>query len=188
MIFNEQRPIALQELEIPTPDLFPDKLFKNADINFVYEQSNQYVKYVLDSVKTENRHRRILVDVKVHNLEVGQHPCIPGWHCDTTLEFDERGKPENHFLIAVGDNRTEFLADPFEWNDYSRNQRHIASNIPDNVDVISIPNSTVCKFGRYDFHRGPRATVAGPRILIRVSETDIVTPRNKSFECNTYYK
>ncbi|MFY0656247.1 MAG: hypothetical protein JXR12_05790 [Neptunomonas phycophila] len=188
MIFNEQRPIALKELEFPTPDLYPTRMFKHADINFAYENSNDYVKYVLDSVKTENKHRRILVDVKVHNLSVGEYPCLPGWHCDTTAFIDEKGKPENLYLIAVGDNRTEFLANPFEWNSDTMDQRKIARHIPKDAPVVSIPNSTICKFGRYDFHRGPCSTVAGTRILIRVLESDIVTPRNKSFECNSFYK
>ena len=186
MIFNEQRPIALQELEIPTPDLYPDKLFKLADINFVHEHSNEYVKYVLDSFKLENRHRRILVDVKYHDLNVGDYPCLPGWHCDTTAEIDSKGKPEVLQIVTVGDNRTEFLANPFEWNEPTRDQRIIARTIPEYAESIMIPNSTICKFGRYDFHRGPKALTAGKRILIRVCETDIGDARNKSYNCRTF--
>mgnify|MGYP001626540259 CR=1 FL=1 len=186
--FNERHPVALKELVPQTHDQYPTKFFKNASFRHVYENSNDYVRYVLDNVPIVGNHKRVLVDVKVHDLNEGDHPCIPGWHCDTAMNVNSSTLPEVHHLFVVGDNRTEFLAEPFEWNDSVVNQVTIASTIPEDIKTSIIPNATICRFGRLDFHRGPKATSSCKRLLIRVSETGTASTNNNDFICNTFHK
>ena len=88
------------------------------------------------------------VDVKVQELSPGQYTCIPGWHSDT------KGDPNAiHHLYVVGENRTEFLE-------------------PDG-SVNVIPNATWKTYGS-DLHRGPRVKIGETRLLIRVTESDMV--------------
>ena len=54
----------------------------------------------------------------------------------------------------------------------------IAETYPD-VKEVEVPSCQIVTYGRYDFHRGSVSLADGKRLLIRVTETDLVRPMNK---------
>jgi hypothetical protein len=66
------------------------------------------------------------VDVRVHRLNIGEFPAVPGWHCDGVMRETYHAQPDLERIRvrdtviahvssdASGVSCTEFLVDPFE--------------------------------------------------------------------------
>lgn len=194
-VFNPQRPRLGARLHQPSVSALEDvRCFKYADFDYVYSScENDYVRYVLDNIPVIGKHKRVLIDVKVHNLKRGDVPCVPGWHLDGSINPKQLPKqPETLTLFVTGlCARTEFVDEPLtmevdERLDFAVMQRVCAQQIPDDVDVWTIPS---CQFATYDdhyFHRGSRAIRNERRLLIRTTETDIIAPQNRIYTPHTH--
>lgn len=177
--------------EQPRPEDFPDKFFKNAAIEYVLRNTTDYVRSVINSIQLQNQHRFVVVDVKVHDIEVNKYPCIPGWHCDTVIDPRHPTTPENHNIFVTGHaSLTEFIGQPITLMlDLQGNP--LLSSFRRQIDdlkpaITKIPSCQVVKYGRYDFHRGSIGLANEKRLLIRVSETDITAPNNKLQQFGTF--
>jgi len=209
MLFNRTRPII--GLEIPTDDnplwsalgndpsgLLNDTLrrivsFKYADYVMDMCQSD-LVRQILRHAPIENKHRRVLVDVKMHDLKKGQHTCLPGWHLDGSMNPEGiEKKPELHHLF-VGSMfcRTQFLDSPLDipidpsWT-FAERSKKLGALLDDMIlSIFTIPN---CHFVTYDdtfFHRGAQSEGDELRLLVRVTETDVIHPQNRIYTPYTH--
>lgn len=188
--FNPCLPDLGKRLEQPTAaDLRDVRCFKYADYRYAYDNcGSDYVRYVLDEIPVFNQHKRVLIDIKVHDLDPDEVACVPGWHLDGSINPNGLPKKaETLTLFVTGDGaRTEFLAEPHEslvddkWS-FAMMSRMVSDEILPNHPTWEIPS---CTFGTYDdhyFHRGKKATKKERRLLVRTTETDIITPRNKIY-------
>jgi hypothetical protein len=162
---------------------------KYADFTYARMACNSsLVRYLLDSAPIVGRHKRVLVDIKVHDLKEGEYTCMPGWHLDGSVNIHGADKqPELHHLFIAGPSaRTEFLDIPIElpidpkW-DFAQKSRLIGAQLDKmkGLPVFTAPN---CEFVTYDdsyFHRGTAAQQPCVRLLVRVTETDVILPQNK---------
>lgn len=211
MLFNRTRPLI--GFEIPTdnnpiwsalgndPDGYLNDALrkiislKYADLNYAMDVcESDMVRQILRHAPIENRHERVLVDIKVHDLKKGQHTCVPGWHLDGSIDPDGiKTKGEvHHLFVASRFCRTLFLDSPLDipvdpsWT-FAERSKKIGALLDDMIlSVFTIPN---CRFVTYDdtfFHRGAQSEGDELRLLIRVTETDVIKPQNRVYTPYTH--
>ena len=122
---------------------------KYAELERVFPLLTAELQAAVDACPVTGR-SRLFIDVKVQNLRVGQYTCVAGWHRDTITDPRVR-----HHLFVLGANRTEFLG-------------------ADGV-VFKIPEGEWHSYG-HDLHRGPRCLVSERRVLLRITESDVIRP------------
>lgn len=179
-----REPLALgASLPPPGDDDLPTITFKHADLERVRAETTDYVRAVLDAISLRGRHRWVVVDVKVTEIVPGRHPCLPGWHCDTVLDPHHETRPEvHHLFVSGGASLTEFVAAPVELAIgpapspaafLADVNRQLAALAP---PVRAVPSCRLVAYGRFDLHRGTRGRARETRLLVRVTETDLVAP------------
>lgn len=150
---------------------FPPEDFKYADVDFVYPRTNGLVKHIIETAPLTGKFKRVLIDVKVQDLTPEVCSCLPGWHLDGSMQ-----DIEVHHLCVLNGPQTEFVNKPlFLSAGYPNNVKEI----PDDVPVRQIREGFITTFTSLDFHRGVYATKPTRRLLVRLTETDVILPRNK---------
>lgn len=197
--FNSKPLVIEKSFNQPTNSDFPKETFKNAEINFVSKHTTNYVREIINSVVLSNKRKYVVVDVKTHNIKPGYYPCLPGWHCDTVVDPRHDSEPEIHHLFVSGTaSLTEFIAHPvtldlpeltggiimLQSGSLLKSFRKQLEKI--NPKIVSIPSATLVAYGRYDFHRGSKGKFEEKRLLIRVTESDIITPTRHELKCKVY--
>lgn len=182
-VYNRAPLRAGAALPPPGPADLPRATFKSAGLERVRAETTDYVRAVLDAVRLEGRHRRVVVDVKVSRIVPGRHPCIPGWHCDGVLDPDHPSRPEVHHLFVTGTAcLTEFVAAPVELDiGPARSPQAFLAALNRQLEALdppvrSAPSCTVVTYGRFDLHRGAVGKGHETRLLVRVTETDLLQP------------
>lgn len=167
--YNAERrgetPLQLSEW-IDHLDYFPSEDFKYADLNFVYPRTSSLVRQIVDKAPITGRFKRVLIDIKVQDLHPEICSCLPGWHLDGSMQ-----EIEVHHLCVLNGPQTEFINQPLFLD-----RRH---EIPDDVAVTTAREGFITTFTSLDFHRGVFATKPTRRLLVRLTETNIIQPRNK---------
>lgn len=149
------------------------KLYKYAKYSKVYENSTKAVQWLLDTCPNKNERKRTVVDVKLVHLEKGQNPCMPFWHTDCTMDMSHNTRPEIHYIYVVGaGSRTKFLWEPLDVTPDFEN------SIEEHMCEL-IPEETWVSYGREHLHKCSPAERSGFRLLIRVTETDLIPYQNK---------
>lgn len=150
---------------------FPPEDFKYADVDFVYPRTNGLVKHIIETAPLTGRFKRVLIDVKVQDLHPEICSCLPGWHLDGSMR-----EIEVHHLCVLNGPQTEFIDEPL----------HLPGTYPDNVKMIpqdvkitTAREGFITTFTSLDFHRGVYATKPTRRLLVRLTETNVILPRNK---------
>lgn len=119
------------------------------------------------------KRKHVLVDVKFHELEVGDIPCIPGWHIDGGPDI-----PSEYVLCVAGSSMTEFNTDIASF-EYDSNTKRFCKNmnsiIGDNPSFNAEPWQVI-KYNNLNPHRGAVAKVSGQRLLLRVMCSDHIKP------------
>ena len=128
-----------------------------------------------------------VIDSKVHMLKTGWLPCIAGWHLDcigrsgshNQPDIQNRAKPHEHFLMAIGDcslpefiNSDVELVTPDTEDDtivYNLYNRQLAGM---DFPVYRLSSGDIVRFTSSDIHRGTHATGDGWRFFIRACHTD----------------
>lgn len=167
------------ETRVALPDdmRLPEIDWKYAPIDLVRETACPLVQAVLDQAPIRGQHRHVLVDVKVQNLRPELCSCIPGWHLDGPGLPNHPSRPEIHHLFVYGGAPTEFVCESLllpcrDW----MTPKNFASQVPAWVSARPIVVGTINTFTRFDFHRGVHADRPLTRLLIRVTETDVIRP------------
>ena len=188
-VFNSH-PLQLGKITFSQPqeDDFPELQFKYADFGHVYKNTTDYVRQVLDSCQLQHNHKWAVVDVKVTQIFPGKAPCLPGWHCDTLIDpYDVRREEIHHLYVTGGASLTEFISSPVELEvDSELQHQKLLHSFRKQLEtleygVVKVPSCRVVTYGRFDFHRGSLGLFSEKRLLIRVTETDVVAPRNQPF-------
>ncbi len=152
---------------------------KYGSLDFVLQKSNKQVSKIIETMCSviQNKHSYIIVDVKVHDLKEKELPCLDNWHIDCVGRHDEPQKEEVHHLVLFGDcSLTSFIDGPIEIdvpNDKVINWNKLLVDPP----TFQIESNTIYTYGR-NLHKGMPATKNGRRLLIRITETDKINPRN----------
>jgi hypothetical protein len=121
------------------------------------------------------KYRHILVDVKLHNLSKNEVPCIPGWHVDGGPSVESE-----YVLCTAGSSLTEFYTKQFYMN-FDGNVRKFCGDLDRHIgDNYSLKMSDwqVFKYNNTVPHRGAKAHIDGPRLLVRVMGSDKILPQS----------
>lgn len=173
-------PVKLENFEYPKVN------WKYASAKWVLshaESTNDTLRDIIFQCPIVGNHKRILLDVKVQDLVPSKTSCIAGWHLDGPENPLHDSKPEIHHLyIHEEGGETEFISDELdlEVND-SMLQKDIVSMIPDDVNITKSVAGCFTTFTRFDFHRGINVKKPMRRLLVRLTETDVILPRNKPY-------
>ena len=150
---------------------FPPEDFKYADVDFVYPRTNGLVKTIIETAPITGRFKRVLIDVKVQDLHPEICSCLPGWHLDGSMQ-----EVEVHHLCVLNGPQTEFIDEPLH---LPGKYPDIVKMIPQDVKITQAKEWFITTFTSLDFHRGVFATKPTRRLLVRLTETNIIQPRNK---------
>lgn len=155
-----------------TPDLedMPADDWKYADVEHVYPRTSTLVRAIIDATPLQGGFRNTLIDVKVQDLTPEICSCLPGWHLDG-VPFST----DLHHLCVLNGPLTEFVAEPIQIT----NLNLLQSQVPQSVRVRSIEPEAITTFTSHDLHRGVHATEPTRRLLVRLTETNLIQPRNK---------
>jgi hypothetical protein len=173
VLWNSTLPII--ESNYINVDFPKDQVFiKRKSLNYVCNVL-EWINPLIKSCILHNKHKHIAVDVKVNYIKEGEYSCIPGWHPDTTLNPFHPTLEEVHHLFVIGQG-TEFLQNPTltifnKWKDASQINQIVEMRHP---SVWKCPSNQWISYGRKHLHRGIRQSVSDWRLLVRVSETDII--------------
>ena len=175
---------AVKSIEAPSwASIKSQDSFKYADINYVYENSTEPIRKILEQFPVEGKHRSTIVDVKVHYLKKGMFPCLPGWHTDCTLNPWHETKNDVHHIYQVGaECYTRFLAEDFTLEFDSL----VPANIKSKMNAVEHKSWTlkpekIYRYDRFGLHAPSVASEDGMRLLIRVTETDLIRPNRRIF-------
>ena len=122
---------------------------KYARLATVLRHASKSLIELIDSCPIVGDRKYITVDVKKQDLKIGQYTCIPGYHRDSIADPSPL-----HHIIVFGHNRTEF-------KEYGK-----------------IPEGKWFTYG-LDYHRGPKVVVDETRILVRVTESNVIKGNSK---------
>lgn len=115
-----------------------------------------------------------LVDLKSQFLEEGTYPCIPGWHVDCVQNLLHNSRPDIHHLVVFGDGSlTEFLEEDAEIF-VDAEEKVCYDELLAGKAVKAVEPSMLYTYGRSTPHRAGRVKKDGWRVLIRVTQTDVV--------------
>lgn len=132
------------------------------------QQAQEVVSVMWNNL--EEGYKNTLLDFKVRELNVGDCGCpLEGWHIDVTRNPNHEGKPDRHMIYStvVG---TEFMTTPITTDSDDFAQVHI----PDNAGVWQAPADSIVIYDRLNMHRGPVVQQPCRRVLIRLTQTDII--------------
>lgn len=172
--------VNLDHFEYPTVN------WKYADIEFVLEQTstNETLRSIISQCPLVGKYKRILIDVKVQNLVPDRTSCIPGWHLDGPGNPLHPSNPELHHLyIHETGGETEFIAEEFSLAiTPDMSPQEISSMIPSGLRITKAKSGHFTTFTRFDFHRGINVSKSMKRLLVRLTESDTILPRNKPYK------
>lgn len=152
----------------------PEKNYKYASLALLLRENNPFVLTVVENAPITFKYKRILVDVKVQDLVPNRCSCMPGWHLDGSMKEDEA-----HHLFIYNGPGTEFIAKPFELPGvYPEN----VQLIPKNIETFSVPSGVIASYTSLEFHRGVYTDAPVRRLLIRLTETNVIAPNNRPFK------
>lgn len=181
MLFNAVKPTITRLSGVPEINEWPKEDWKYADVKHVHDRTTDLVRRVIAAAPLTYRFKRILIDVKVQNLTPEICSCIPGWHIDGA--FPSENKPDDiHHLFVANGPLTEFINEPVMLNvdrTLLPDMQHVLRQIPQDVKITTCAANAITTFTSRDFHRGVHAKTPTRRLLVRLTETNTILPRNK---------
>ena len=162
-----------------------------ADLDFAYRYASPTLKDVLNAIPgayhedAKKNSMELNIDVRVHELEVGDFPATPGWHCDAPqreTEFSNKGEtvPVANSLVVnlsshpLGVSNTIFATEPVAldndlmdqstWADMNQKLGNDFSRFHVSKDGQFI------RFSCYTPHAIQPAQHSGVRMFVRISQ------------------
>ena len=124
------------------------------------------------------------IDIRVHRLNIGEYPAIPGWHCDGVKRETYHGQPDMDKIrirdtvlctVSMGsicnpEVATEQLeiAIPQIEDDFKL-WKYVDSKIPHDMTRCTMPDGEITMMGALTLHRVMPAKQRGFRLLFRMS-------------------
>jgi len=157
---------------------YPEKSVKYASRSFVGKHFSPEICGLVDKAPLVGNHKHVVIDIKVHDLEPSVVPALPNWHIDSVNHpCDDRREEVNH-LICFGKCLTSFLANDLVVDIPESGYLTKFNNFCNGQEVAIIPPSRFITYGRL-VHRASVSNVSERRLFIRVTETDIISPKNQ---------
>jgi hypothetical protein len=166
-----------EKMRMTTMSDLPDVDYKFASLDFIKKNTTDYVRMILDRVPIVGEHRNILVDSKVHYLKKGQTPALPHWHFDCVGDPRDEALEENHHLFITEGCSTNFLKEEVEI-DLPFGFSHSIFN---GLVGQKIEPYRIYSYRRH-LHQATPAEKDCVRLLIRVTESNLIKPNNKKFK------
>jgi len=173
-------PVQIQNFQLPLVN------WKYASLKYVMGQDTtcDTIREIVSQCPLQHKHKRVLIDVKVQRLTPSVTSCLPGWHLDGPGNPLHLSKSELHHLYIHDEGgETEFIDEEFELDvrpDMS--QKEIVDLIPNTVKITTTKAKNFVTFTRFDFHRGINVKTPLTRLLVRLTETDLIVPSNKPYK------
>lgn len=174
-------------------DFKQEQSFYAASPKFVKTYGGKIAQFLLDHIPEEYlklSSAPLNIDFRVHDLQKGEYPASPGWHCDESLrehffgQTQEEKTPVFHSLIVMlsshkkGVSNTEFIKKPSHicldniqnlqgqeiWNyvDKEINKRN-------DIKTLKIKDGEYTLFSPNNLHRVSEAHNDGIRCFMRIS-------------------
>jgi len=177
MIFNKEKPRVTVINDIDFNWLINLKLYRLESIIKVYEEGGPLLKQLLDTAPITHKYKRVLVDIKVQDLDINTYSCIRGWHLDGRLSTDNPDKNVYH-IFTSGGAPTEFIGAPISLSN-NVNQKQLVKEIPDDIEIYPLPENVWNTYSEYDWHRGTNSKEPVRRTFIRICETNYIRAQRK---------
>jgi hypothetical protein len=161
-----------------------------ASPNFVRQHCGPIANDILDAVNPsyytlcEELGMLPNIDIRVHRLNIGEYPAIPGWHCDGVKRETYHGQP-NPDQICIRDtvlcvvsmgsiSNPEIITEQLEIDVINQGDdfkfwQYVDSKIPHNVGRIEMPDGQITMIGESTLHRVMPAKERGFRLFFRMS-------------------
>jgi len=126
------------------------------------------------------------IDIRVHRLNIGEYPAVPGWHCDGLRRETYFSQPAMDratirdtvfgFISSAPEvSRTEiitqnlYVAGPSNGGDEFGFWREVSSQVPRDVTRTEVQEGQFVSIGAKTLHRATPAKVRGWRLFFRMS-------------------
>ena len=174
---------ALSYLEsFSAPDIGDFSAFncKNNHYEKVIGYVNSYCSQVLESMMGSIVHlfKYQYIDIKVHNLKLGENPANGLWHLDSSLNpLDEY---DNYLFVSGSHNTTEFITNKIEICEHI-SAKEFSDDIQGRsmLHIEKIRPNTIVKYSGNNVHRSPFCEIPEKRMLIRLVNTDKILPQSQ---------
>ena len=174
--FNS-RPPVVTEVDFGQALELPRENWKYGNYANVMNSVPAGIRDIIRQAPVQGNHENVLVDVKVQHLRPEAFSCIPGWHLDGPAQPLHPSLPEVHHLFIGGGAPTEFIDEEVALDCYeTTHQKDLAKHIPEEVKVKAVSLGSFHTFTRFDWHRGVKPEIPLIRLLIRVTETNVILP------------
>ena len=173
-----------------------ERQFYQSSMEFVWDNGGPIAKEFIDKLPFL-AHDNVLVDVRVHSLQAGYYPAIPGYHLDWLPRTNKGADPivstipdyEHVVLIVAESSLTEFVADATmialpDTKAFEHANRQIKES---KVKTEHVTSGDMVLFTSRDWHRPSPALGNEWRLLIRASRIDHKKPVNRIVEQSQVY-
>lgn len=173
-------------LPAPGPADLPEKSLRGVSLEHARRRGTDYVRRVLDAAPLLGDRRFVVVEVRVALLRRGETQGQATWHLDTVGDPLHDSRPERHHLFVTGTaSLTEFLAEPVTLDvpagggAYARMAALDAQLRALAPPTVRAPSLMFIDYGRLHLHRATPALHDERRLLVRVTETDVLRPYDR---------
>lgn len=170
---------TLNTFRSPCNEDFPIISYKNSSFHEVIKSTTKYCSDILWCMfnNLEIVRKYLYVDIKTHDLKVGDNPANGLWHLDSDLKG--RYEFENQLFVSSKNCLTEFVETPMTIRacNSSKEFDTVVTNLK--PDVVAIPSNTIIKYNGGNVHRSVPSLSDERRLLIRLINTDKKLPSYK---------
>jgi hypothetical protein len=203
VLFNRNPLIYGRSIEQPSVEVLKNTpQLWNASLDDALRYGGDLTKAAIGAMDLKFDRKYIVVDTKIHMLMPGFYPAIPNWHTDgvprgvelrpeakdwPNIHAQESMTPSRYHLLVTGDGcLTQFATTPImlntqlgspTYNLYEDLNDQLKYADDEEKGVISAPSCQVLTWDWWQLHRGIQATKHEWRYLIRVTETDHMSPQ-----------
>lgn len=173
-----------------------ERQFYQSSIEFVYDNGGPIAKEFIGKLPFL-AHDNVLVDLRVHSLQAGYYPAIPGYHLDWLPRTNKGADPivdtipdYDHVVLVVAESSlTEFVVDDMmialpEVKAFEHANRQIKAS---GAKTEYIRSGDMVQFTSRDWHRPSPALGNEWRLLIRASRIDHKQPVNRFVDQSQVY-
>lgn len=141
------------------------ELYAHTSIGFAIEYLAQFLN---------PKFRIQLVDIKLHDLQQGDIPCLPGWHIDGGPDIESE-----YILCVAGSSLTEFCENKISIP-YDKNTKRFCQKLDQaiqNNGTEFAQDWQIIHYNNLTPHRGSPAHKSGKRFLIRLMASNKILPQ-----------
>lgn len=205
MLFNRNPLVFGSKIDTPDDQLVKSTLgLWNCSVEDALKYGGDLTRAAIGAMNLRNDRKYVIVDTKIHMLMKGFCPAIPGWHTDGAprgLDNNPQGKgppniraqedsgirpPRFHLLVTGVGCLTQFITErKIQLHIYKELSSDLYKDMSRDVNNLvrqkllkaqEVPACQVVEFDWWDIHQGIVAQVKEWRFLIRVCETDHISP------------